>query len=416
MSDVIVCPARVSGEISPPSSKSHIHRLMIVSALSGNPLHILGDPNGDDIAATARCLTALGTGIERDGNGIQVTPPERFTPGILDAGESGTTLRMLLPVIPAIGTKATFIGRGRLPLRPIGDVIALMRAAGAAADSDALPVTVSGRYKTNVFEVRAPKSSQHISGLLAALAYMGGGEVKVYGALPSAGYADMTVGVLAEYGVRVKKSDNGFVVENGFCLKPREIKAEGDWSGAAFPAALGAVAGSVRIHGLKYPSVQPDSVLVRLLKEAGARVIMDNDVLSVSHEPLGALRFDADMSPDIVPVMAAVAAYAEGETVITGTERLKLKESDRITAVVEMLRSVGVEAGYDGKAIHIRGSLPTGGVVDAKGDHRIAMAAAVLAAGGSGAVTIKGAEYVSKSYEGFFDMLNGIGVKAEWVK
>ena len=417
MTDIVLYPAAISGIARVPASKSYVHRLMIVSALSGHPLRIKGSPKSKDIEATANCLKALGAKVGIGENGIEITPPAKFRSALLDAAESGSTLRMLLPVIPVLGVEATFTGCGRLPQRPVRDVIEVLKKAGARVDGEALPIKIGGSYSTDEFEVENPVSSQHVSGILTALAALGGGRITLKGKLPSEGYVSMTAEVLKLYGVEVVKTDYGYEVESGFTEFPAEATCEADWSGAAFMAAIGAVAGSVKVPAAKYPSLQPDSVCAEILKRAGAKAeITETGIVFSKGEKLEAFSFDADSSPDLVPAMASAAAFADGVSVIRGVDRLRIKESDRITSTVDMLNALGIEARYFDNAIYIRGGTVKGGTVDAKNDHRIAMAAAILASGAEGAVKIKGAECVDKSFAGFFDEYVRIGGKAEWVK
>ena len=417
MTDILLHPAAVSGIARVPASKSYVHRLMIVSALSGHRLTIKGSPKSKDIEATANCLKALGAKVAIGESSIEIVPPARFKPALLDAAESGSTLRMLLPVIPVLGVEATFTGRGRLPQRPVSDVVGVLKKAGARVEGESLPIKVGGGYATKIFEIENPVSSQHVSGILTALAALGGGSITVKGKLPSEGYVSMTAEVLRLYGVDVVKTDAGYEVGSGFTEFPAEAEAETDWSGAAFMAAIGAVAGKVSVPAAKYPSLQPDSVCAEILKRAGAKVeITETGIVFSKGEKLEAFSFDADSSPDLVPAMAAAAAFADGVSVIRGVDRLRLKESDRIASVVGMLDATGIEARYSDNAIYIRGGTVRGGTVDAKNDHRIAMAAAVLATGADGAVKIIGAECVDKSFAGFFDEYVKIGGKAEWVK
>ena len=421
MSDVTVYPSKLSGRLTPPASKSHAHRLMIISAVSGHPLTILGDLNGDDIAATARCLSAIGTCVETGRGYIKITP-NAFHDGDMDAGESGSTLRMLLPVIPTLGITARIDGRGRLPERPIGDIIEALRNAGAYVSDDKLPLKIGGEYAARRFVVFEPKSSQHISGMLIALAKIGGGRIDIFGELPSKGYVDMTVEALSEYGVTITADSEGYTVESGFTKFPDRILCEGDWSGAAALAAAAAVSGDVTIDGLKYPSAQPDSVIVKLLSDIGAKTEVSKYGCMCSLRVQAAdsigLGFNADGAPDIVPVLAAVLAFSKGESSIYGVERLKIKESDRIASVVNALNATGAVADYDGKRIRIFGGKGKirGGTVNANGDHRIAMMGAVLATGAEAPVTISGADCVKKSYPGFFERLAELGGKIEWKK
>lgn len=415
MKKVTVSAGAIRGTVEIPSSKSYGHRLLIESLASGYPVTVKGNLKGDDIDATIGCLEAVGAHTERTRNYVKVIPPValRETP-VVFANESGSTLRFLMSVLPAIGVEATFTGAGELPARPVGALLDCLGEAGVTADRRALPFTLRGSFVCAPrFRLKDLKSSQDVSGLLMAMPLIGGASLEVEGALPSEGYVAVTLETLGAFGVKYEVKDGIYRPLTGYG-DPGEVEAEGDWSSAAFIAAAGVLAGETETKGLKYPSLQPDSAIVELLKEAGADIEFVNGALVARKSDLHAVEFDADGCPDLVPIMSVALAAAQGVSVIRGVDRLRYKESDRIASVIGMLKAFGIRAEYADNALTIRGGkLRSGGVAYGAGDHRIAMSAAVAATAASdgGDTDIIGAECVSKSYSDFYEDLVKLGGK-----
>ncbi|MDL2217282.1 3-phosphoshikimate 1-carboxyvinyltransferase [Christensenellaceae bacterium OttesenSCG-928-M15] len=416
---MIMCssPAAFTGTIPAIISKSDAHRLLICAALSKQPtrLHMPG-PLGEDINATIRCLTALGAAFHRDGDDVIVTPPTAYAKNpVFDCGESGSTLRFLLPVAAAIGCGGTFTGTGRLPDRPIAPLIWALEAGGISFDGDALPLRISGRLKSGEYLLPGNISSQFISGFLLALPLLeGGGEIRLTQTLESAGYVDMTLHALSRFSINVRRSAQAFAVEAQAYRSPGTLRVEGDWSNMAFFLAAGFLRGPIRLTGLSMPSLQGDSAIAGLLKQFGAEISMEEGVLSVSAGKRRSAIREIDMRPipDLLPVLAVLAAVSEGKTRFIHAARLRLKESDRLKSVHDMILALGGNAtiGKDFLAISGEPSL-MGGTVLSNNDHRIAMAAAIAATVCDLPVTIFDAEAVNKSYPTFFEdyrMLGGI--------
>lgn len=413
MSVKAVRPHKIEGVVNIPASKSYGHRLLIESFASGNPVTVKGNLIGDDIEATLGCLEAVGARIERSARGIVVTPPDKpVKRADVFCKESGSTLRFLMSVLPATGVEATFTGAGKLPSRPVGALLDCLRAAGVAADGERLPFTLSGSFEPGTrFVLKELKSSQDVSGLLMAMPLVEGASLEIDGALPSEGYVSVTLETLEAFGVRYERKGNTYRPLNSYGA-PSEVEAEGDWSSAAFIAVAGVLTGETEIKGLKYPSLQPDSAIVGLLKEAGADIGFAGGALVARRSALRAIEFDADGSPDLVPIMSVALAAAKGVSVIRGVERLRFKESDRIASVINMLAEFGIRAEYAENGLKIYGGeLAGGGAVDGAGDHRIAMSAAIAASAASGdkETLVRGAECVSKSYPCFYEDLIALG-------
>ena len=396
--NVVVTPSPLSGAVRVPASKSVAHRLLICAALADGPTRVEIGATNRDVEATIACLTALGAGIERIDGCLTVSPaaqiPEAAT---LDCGESGSTLRFLLPVAAALGTRARFIGHGRLPQRPNAPLVAALRAHGAAVDGDLLPLTVSGSLAGGLWELPGDVSSQYVTGLLFALPLLrGDSAIRLTTPLASADYVDMTLRALSRFGVAVEATGDGWRVPGGQRYHAPEAAAvEGDWSAAAFWLAANALGSDVRVEGLDPASAQGDRRVTALL---------------------GRPEIDATHVPDLVPALAVAAACLPQRTVVTGAARLRLKESDRLQSVADMLKALGHNAAVTPDGLVIDGGRPGRcldaiRVVDGTNDHRIVMAAAIAAAHGDAPVRILGAQAVEKSYPDFFRDFEALGGK-----
>lgn len=408
--NVTVRPAELHGEIKAVASKSFAHRLLILSALSDKSTVIRCPESSEDIEATVRCLTALGAKIARIPEGFSVIPADRTAvPGgrVLDCGESGSTLRFLLPVACALKADAVFEGRGRLPQRPVGPLLTALAEHGCTLSSgEGLPLRCVGQLTGGTFSVPANISSQFVSGLLLALPLLPEKSLlKLTGDIESKNYIEMTLSAMRIFGAEIGFSPDSMAVEGGGEYRsPGTVEVEGDWSNAAFWLCAGAMGSSgIRCLGLDPDSAQGDKAVLGILKAFGAEVSADKSGVCVKGNELRGTVIDAKDIPDLVPVLAAVASVAKGKTRIINAARLRIKESDRLKAVAETLSALGAvisETG-DGLVVTGQGGLK-GGAVDSFGDHRIAMTAAVASAVCSGPVTIGHAESVRKSYPGFF--------------
>lgn len=415
--DIRITPAPLGGTVSAPPSKSAAHRAVIAAALCKTKTSVCGVGFNDDIIATLNAVKALGAKVEIKGGAALIdgirAPADN---AVIDCGESGSTLRFLIPVAAAFGVNATFRGRGRLPERPITVFTDCLTKKGVTFNyNGTMPFSVSGRLKSGVFEVDGSVSSQFVTGLLFALPIIeGDSEIVFTSPLQSKPYADMTVSVLGDFGVEISETERGYFVKGGQQYRfENEYFVEGDYSGAAFMLCAGALGKSVECKGLRLDSLQGDRAVLDILKAMNAEV-KQSETVTVSGQRLKAVKVNAQNIPDLVPVIAATAACAEGVTVITGAQRLRIKESDRLKTTTEMLNALGagVAETEDGLIINGKQTL-SGGITQSYGDHRIAMAAAVAATRCKGGVIIRGAECVSKSYPDFFEDYKRLGGKAD---
>ncbi len=366
--DVTVRPGLLSGTVQAPPSKSCAHRVLICAALSDRPTDVVCGTVGADVQATIACLQALGASITKTATGYHVEPiahiPEK---ALLPCGESGSTLRFLLPVAGALGVEASFQMEGRLPQRPLSPLWEEMQRMGCRLSRPTTSsVLCTGKLLPGEYRLEGTVSSQFISGLLFAQLINPGISVITSGQLQSRPYVELTEHMIA------KKSTH----------------VEGDWSNAAFFLGANALGSQVDITGLSPASIQGDRAVTALLTQT---VVSAKDV------------------PDLIPILAVAAAFRQG-CKFTDVERLRLKESDRVESIAALVTALGGKCAVSDHTLTIFPVPLVGGRVDAQNDHRIAMAAAIAATACTAPVTICGAECVSKSYPQFwedFQMLGG---------
>ena len=411
-----ILPGARTGEVHIPASKSQAHRMLLCAAMGENEVTLRCRGLSKDILATVACLKALGASVDAEGEVLHLRPVSAPPPGLclLPCGESGSTLRFLLPLVGALGASAVFEREGRLPERPIEPLGRELCRNGMDIRSDGARLSCSGQLRPGAFSLPGNISSQYISALLMTLPLLEGeSTLHMEGALESAAYVAMTEEVLRLGGVQTEKTGYGYRIPGGQrCRFAPELSVEGDYSNAAFFLCAGALSErGIRVTGLDPQSRQGDRAIVPLLEEMGAQVASDGSSVTVKRAALHGITIDASPIPDLIPVLSVVAAAASGETRVIHAQRLRLKESDRLHSTTQMLRALGAEAEELPDGLVIRGGRTlAGGTVDACGDHRIAMSAAVAGGICRGAVTICGSECVQKSYPDFwtdFQQLKG---------
>jgi len=403
---ITINPSPLSGTVAVIPSKSNAHRLLIASAFSDRPTTLMMDGSSEDIDATIGCLRAIGAHIEQQADSIIVTPINEIpTHPMLDCCESGSTLRFMLPVAAAVCSSASFTGRGRLPKRPIGELCEALTGGGVNFSGDHLPFEINGRLRGGVYRLPGGISSQYITGMLMSLPLTGeDSEIILTDTLRSGAYVDITLHVLKRFGITVEKTDLGYFIPGRQRYRsPGQISVDGDWSNGAFLLCAGAIGGSVAVTGLHPDSPQGDKAIIALLKRLGADVTVSGDRVTVSGGHLIGCEIDIDETPDLLPALAVVAAFAEGETRFINGARLRIKESDRLTACANLLCDLGGKAEETDDSLTVYGTGLTGGSTHGCSDHRIVMAAAIAAAGCKDKVTITGCSAVNKSYPTFFE-------------
>ena len=408
-----ISPSTLTGGIKAIASKSDAHRILICAALSQEETQIyIGDIN-DDIRATINLLCDLGTEIVEVSKGKFNVKPNGFTDNsTIDACESGSTLRFILPVVGAICSNTTIKGQGRLPQRPLSPLREQLEEHCCEIKGETLPIIVGGGLTCGEFVLAGDVSSQYITGLLFALPLLkGDSKIILTTKLESADYVEMTLRTLSLFKIEIKRLENGFFIKgNQSYISPKTATADGDWSNAAFWLCAGAIGEKIAVNGLNFTSTQGDKKIIEILREFGAKITIDEDTATVYNSSLKAITIDAAPVPDLVPILAVVASVAEGTTKIINAKRLRIKESDRLFAVAECLNKLGGDVQELPDGLIIRGvKTLSGGTVDSFNDHRIAMAMSVAATVSKNPITIKNSGAVAKSYPEFFTHFKELG-------
>lgn len=380
--DIQITPGPLSGSITPPPSKSQSHRLLIAAFLAGERSYVRHLAESKDIEATRRCMDAMLSPVDSP---------------LMDCGESGSTLRFLIPLALVLRGGGRFTGHGRLMERPQGPYEELIRSQGNYFHQADGILTVEGNLSPGVFSLPGNVSSQFITGLLFALPLLDeDSEIRLTTPLESRDYVDMTLEVLHKFAIRVDWTDERTLwVAGNQRYAPAQVTAEADWSQAAFWYAANFLDSALQIQGLDFASSQGDKAVL--------------DFAGQLAQP-GDVTLDLADYPDLVPPLAVMASVRSGTARFVNIARLRIKESDRIATTAALVNALGGQAEETADSLILHG-VPklTGGTVDGANDHRIVMAAAIAATGCQAPVTILGAQAVSKSYPTFFEEFQRLG-------
>ena len=408
----------IHGRITPPPSKSAAHRALLCAALAGAG-EVRGILPSEDMRATLRGMQAMGLTTAWDGDTVTVsgggTPSDT-----VDCGESGSTVRFLIPIFAALGRTVTFTGHGRLPSRPLDIYANLLPAHGVSVDSNHLPMTISGKLQAGEYTLAGNVSSQFITGLLFALPLCDGdSHITLTTPLESGSYVTMTEQALAAAGISVTREEKdgntvGWRVAGNQTYRKQTLTVEADWSQAAFLLAAGVLGGKLVLDGLSMMSAQGDRRIVELLTRMGADITEQNGAWRIQPSRLHGCVIDATDVPDLVPILSVLAATAVGETRIVGAARVRLKESDRLAAMAQNLNAVGAMVTETPDGLIIQGvDHLAGGTVSGYNDHRVVMSMAVAALVSDAPIVIDQAESVAKSWPHFFEDFKRIGGNAD---
>ena len=417
MSDVKFSPFVPNGTVNVPPSKSDVHRAIICAAMANGVSRISPVALSNDIKATIGCIKALGADAVLENNVLTVDGTNMYKnkTALLDCGESGSTLRFFIPIAAVGNINATFVGKGKLPQRPIGIFTEALPKAGTVCKTEGgLPLEIKGQLKSGIFEIPGNVSSQFITGLLLALPILeGDSEIILTSPLESVGYIAMTIRTMKQFGVNIQATEKGWHIKGGQSYKTCDYTTDGDWSQAAFFMVLGAIGSKVTVKGVAKDSTQGDKKCAEILARFGAKVTQLDNEGTVEKGKLKAITIDASQIPDLVPVLSVCAAFAEGTTKIINAERLRIKECDRLKATAELLNNLGGKVKELSDGLEITGvSSLKGGNVNGYNDHRIVMSAAVCAARSDEDITATFAMSINKSYPDFYIDYNSIGGKA----
>lgn len=412
--DRTVIPGSIRGVVTPPCSKSYAQRALAAALLAEgrSELHRIGFC--DDTLSTLGCIETLGARTHREGETLFVDGGLAPRSHTLQVGESGLASRLFTPIAALCPEPLRIEGRGTLLARPMDAILEPLRTLGARIEERGghLPLQVCGPLLGGEATVDGSVSSQFVTGLLLALPLARHDTTLRVSDPVSVPYIDITIATAERFGIEIDHQGyEEFFVPGNQRYEPVRFDIEGDWSAAAMLLAAGATAGTVEVRSISALSKQADTAVCRALERAGAGLVCETDRITVERRPLRAFEFDATQCPDLFPALAALAAAAEGVSVLRGTHRLRHKESDRAESIRTQYGRLGIEVELpDEETMLIRGGRIRGGHVSACGDHRIAMSLAVAALRADGPVTIKGAECVTKSYPAFFDDLETIRI------
>ena len=384
--NVTILPGTLKGAVTPPSSKSQTHRAVLALMLAQGEGKLSNLAVSQDIQATQDCVAALKSGQPAQADGLP----------LLDCGESGSTLRFLIPVALAVRGGGHFTGRGRLMERPQGPYIRLFEEKGISWNQEGACLTVAGQLEPGVYALPGNVSSQFITGLLYALPLLpGDSRIVLTTPLESRGYVDMTLDMLRRFDIKVEEQEDGFLVPGNQTYQARDLTLEADWSGAAFWYAANFLGAQVDIQGLNPDSVQGDRQIGTLYWKLARP---------------GTVDIDLSQCPDLAPPLAVMAAVRKRTTRFVNAGRLRMKESDRLETIARTLNALGAKAQVGEDTLILEGlDHLEGGTVDGCNDHRIAMMAAVAAVACKEPVTILGAECVKKSYPRFWEDYTALG-------
>lgn len=389
--DITITPNKLSGVLNAIPSKSQAHRLLICAAFADKTTELICSETNQDIDATVDCLRALGADIQRKADRFYITPVHCVPKSaVLPCGESGSTLRFFLPIVAALGVDALFQMGGRLPQRPLSPLWELLEENGCQLTRPSqTTLRCTGKLQPSEFYIRGDVSSQYITGMEFAMAFMPQPRsLLVIGKLESAPYIDMTYEAMYRFGYPLSRSDSDPL--HPFC-SPGTIQVEGDWSNAAFFYAANALGSQIYILGLNEKSSQGDRKVIDLLNALEENICID-----------------ASDIPDLVPILAVVAGAKKGAT-FQNVGRLRLKESDRVGTTCEMLAALGCQTLVSETTLTVFPSQFHGGTIKSHNDHRIAMSAAIASTVTNGKIKILDAGCTNKSYPTFWNEFQRLG-------
>ena len=410
----------INGRIAAPPSKSFTHRAIVTASLAEGTSTIINPLASDDTDATTEVLRNLGVSIKREENAWKVFGGELKAPkNELFCMESGTTLRFTTAICSLVDGRCTITGAESLIRRPIGELVNALRQLGAKCHSNGNfpPVITENSFIGGTANLRGDISSQFISALLL-VAPLGSEDVKINlnTELESLPYVMMTLHLQALFGVKVNASKDmrRFEIERQ-AYKPARYRVEGDWSSAAFLLAGGALSGKIEVTNLDLKSRQADRSIMEILGAMGAKIKVGKDSVIVEKSDLKAIDFNVSNCPDLFPVFSVLCSAASGKSRITGIERLKIKESDRVGEMEKGLTNMGIDFRRVGDAVEIKGSQAEGGIINSN-DHRIAMSFGMLGTVAKGKTVIRNAQCVSKSFPEFWNYLAKLNANTEIVE
>lgn len=415
---VLIRPKKLSGTIDVVPSKSYSHRAIIAASLAEGRSVIKNVMFSNDIIRTIECCKAFGADIEKYENYLVINGVRNVSrnENVINAGESGSTIRFMIPIMLVCSEKITFIGENHLNKRPLDTYYEIFEKQGIkySHPSDSyMPLEVEGGLQSGLYEIRGDISSQFITGLLYALPLLqGDSTIKITTKLESKAYIDLTLDILNRYGIKIVNNNyEEFKVKGNQKYTPCNYTIEGDFSQAAFFLVMGALGNDISLGCMNLKSLQGDRKIIDDIKSLGGEIIVKDNCIKAYAENLKGTVIDFSQSPDLGPVLSVLASLAQGNTTFVNAGRLRIKECDRITCVKEELNKLGANVSESENEMYFEGvsSLVGSDELYTHNDHRIAMSLAVASTICSLPLVIDGAECVKKSYPHFWDDFRKLG-------
>ena len=418
MSDIVFRGGRAEGKVSPPPSKSHTHRAIIMSALSEGRCEVSSPLISFDTRATMDAVRAMGAVVTERGGSVTVECESIHAPDrTIDVMNSGTTMRLMTGISSLFSEKVVLTGDSSIQKRPMGPLLDSLSAAGVECSSNGgkPPVEVRGPITGSELVIDGGVSSQFVSSLIMSSPLTGRPtDVRITGHLVSKPYIDITTSMMGKFGVEVTEEGNVFHAEPQH-YRPTDYRVPADFSSSAFPLVAGGIAGRVTARGMDMSDPQGDRKIIDVLKEAGCDVEVSGDEVTCSNTGrLEGAEIDMGDIPDLFPVVAVLLSTAKGRSRLYGAPHLRFKESDRIALTENMLRTLGadIRGTEDGCVIEGVERLH-GGRIEHNGDHRMMMAAAVASLVSDGPVSMENDACWNVSYPGFPEQMRSIGMDIE---
>lgn len=408
----IFMPSEISGTVKAPSSKSMTQRAIAAALLANGNSCIRYPSYCDDSLAAMSVAVGLGAKVEPGTDELWINGSAVLKEPKLNCGESGLAIRMFSPIAALYPVEVTMTGAASLRNRPMKMIEEALTQLGAECKTTGgfLPLSIKGPVNGGKCEIDGSVSSQLLTGLLMALPVVqNDSEIKVNN-LKSKPYIDMTMQLLNSFGIEVHQHDyTYFHIPGRQKYIPSVYKVEGDWSGGAFLLVAGAIAGNIKVSGLRSDTLQSDIAILQALRSAGANMIVENDRIEVSKSELHSFEFDATHSPDLFPPLVALGSYCKGVSKIKGVSRLSHKESNRAETLKTEFAKMNIKVETNDDYMFVTGGNPTGAHVESHEDHRIAMAVAVTSLRADSEVFLRDSQCISKSYPEFYRDMRSLG-------
>lgn len=421
--NVTIHPKKLSGEIVIPPSKSLSHRAIIAAGLASGRSVISNVLFSKDILATIDAMRSCGATIEQYEDSLVIYGGKvRRLDACMNANESGSTIRFMIPIALTCQDKIVFTGENNLvhrPLEPYFEIFESQKMIYNHPEDSYLPLEVTGILKPTTYEIRGDISSQFITGLLYALPLLNGeSRIVITTNLESKGYVDLTLDILAKYGIRIINNDyKEFIIEGNQEYRPYDYEIEGDYSQSAFFLVANCMGADISLKAMNPYSFQGDKKILSDLTAMGAKIEACNDTLRCLPCDTIGTTIDFSQSPDLGPALTVLASVSKGKTIFLNAGRLRIKECDRISCMVKELSKMGANLKEYPDGMEISGiEQLNGATIDSHNDHRVAMAIAMASLKTSGDIKILNAECVCKSFPHFWEVFESLGGSVEYEK